>query len=90
MKHVCRHCSNPKRPVNRPRGLCWTCYYTPGIKDVYPSKSKFTVGHGLVVTKDTMPDEPTTAAPGTQEKRNVLEQRAALGQNLWHPDDAQL
>jgi hypothetical protein len=21
--------------VNRPRGLCWVCYYTPGLKEGY-------------------------------------------------------
>ena len=26
----CRHCGKSK--VNRPRGLCWTCYYTPGLR----------------------------------------------------------
>ena len=36
---LCRHCN--RRPSNRPRGLCWTCYYTPGLRDQYPSTSKF-------------------------------------------------
>ncbi len=36
---ACRHCG--KRRVNRPRGLCWQCYYAPGVKDLYPSTSKF-------------------------------------------------
>ena len=36
---VCRHCSKSK--VNRPRGLCWSCYYTPGVKELYPSTSKY-------------------------------------------------
>jgi hypothetical protein len=31
---------------------------------------------------------PTQALPGTQEKVAVLEQRANLGQELWHPQDA--
>ena len=35
---ICRHCST--RKVTRPRGLCWTCYYTPGIKRLYFSTSK--------------------------------------------------
>ena len=36
---VCRHCSKCK--VNRPRGLCWSCYYTPGVKEQFPSTSKY-------------------------------------------------
>jgi hypothetical protein len=36
---ICRHCR--KRPVNRPCGLCWGCYYAPGVKELYPSTSKF-------------------------------------------------
>lgn len=35
----CRHCDT--NAVNRPRGLCWTCYYTPGVLDLYPSTSKY-------------------------------------------------
>lgn len=35
---VCRHCG--ERKVNRPRGLCWGCYYTPGVKEKYPVTCK--------------------------------------------------
>src|SRR5262249_59341986 len=34
--------------------------------------------------------EPTDALPGTPEKVRVLEERARLGQALWHPLDAKL
>lgn len=37
--NVCRHCNTGK--VNRPRGLCWACYYTPGVKELYPVTSKY-------------------------------------------------
>jgi hypothetical protein len=30
----CRHCH--ARPVNRCRGLCWSCYADTGIRDLYP------------------------------------------------------
>lgn len=30
---LCLHCG--KRPVSKPRGLCWTCYYGPGVRDQY-------------------------------------------------------
>lgn len=34
---ICRHCH--QRDVNCPRGLCWTCYYTPGVREQYPPGS---------------------------------------------------
>lgn len=37
MSELCRHCRT--RKVNRSRGLCWTCYYTPGVCDLYPSSA---------------------------------------------------
>lgn len=85
---VCRHCGRGK--VNRPRGLCWTCYYTDGVKDMYPSTSKYARrGVGNFNGNAAAPPEPTTAAPGTAEKMAVLELRAKLKQALWHPFDAQ-
>lgn len=36
---ICRHCRRPS--VNRPRGLCWTCYYEPGVRDLFPVTSKY-------------------------------------------------
>ena len=34
---ACKHCGKGK--VNRPRGLCWVCYYTPGVRYRYQSGS---------------------------------------------------
>lgn len=36
---LCRHCG--REPANRPRGLGWACFYTPGVRDLYPSTSKY-------------------------------------------------
>ena len=83
MNRICRHCSKCK--VNRPRGLCWSCYYTPGILARYPSANTF--GRGLGKGSDA-PSLPTTAAPGTSDKVAVLEERAKLRQPLFHPADA--
>jgi hypothetical protein len=33
---LCLHCH--ARPSNRPRGLCWRCYYTPGVAGQYPAR----------------------------------------------------
>lgn len=84
---LCRHCG--QTPSSRPRGLCWSCYYRPGVRDKYPSTSKFGrrgVGNfnGLV---EILPP-PTAALPGTPEKVAVLEERVMRRQSLWNPLDA--
>lgn len=83
----CRHCGRAK--VNRPRGLCWSCYYTEGVRERYPSTSKFARrGPGNFNGTPLLPPVPTTAPPGTAEKLAVLEQRIRNRQALWHPLDA--
>ncbi len=83
----CRHCQRAR--VSRPRGLCWVCYYTPGIRDCYPSTSKF-ARHGIAdkMGSTPLPPSPTDAPPGSEEKIQALIQRAQLQQTLFHPDDA--
>lgn len=34
-----------------------------------------------------LPPCPTETIPGTEDRLHVLEKRAALGYQLWHPDD---
>ena len=84
---LCRHCN--RSHANRPRGLCWSCYYAPGVRDRYPSTSKFARRgiddfNGRVV----LPPAPTGAMPGSPEKVAILEQRARMRVGLWHPLDA--
>lgn len=82
----CRKCGHDK--VNRPRGLCWNCYYTPGVKDQLPSTSKY-ARRGLGNGRYAVPlPTPTTAVPGTPEKLAVLEDRAKAGESIFHPADA--
>jgi hypothetical protein len=84
---LCRHCH--RVPSNRPRGLCWSCYYTPGVRELYPSTSKFARrGVGDFNGRACLPPAPTAALPGTPEKVAVLIERARLRQDLWHPADA--
>jgi len=84
---ICRHCHHS--PVSRPRGLCWSCFYTPGVRDLYPSTSKFgRRGIGNFNRATPLPAFPTDASPGTPEKIAILAQRAELQQSLWHPHDA--
>ena len=84
---LCRHCG--RVPSNRPRGLCWSCYYRPGVRELYPSTSKF-ARRGLddFNGRVPLPPAPTGALPGTPEKVAILEERARLGLSLWHPLDA--
>ena len=79
---LCRHCN--RTVARRPRGLCSHCYNT--VRDLYPSASKFSRRGVDAATRP--PDAPTDARPGTPEKVAALERRAALGQHLWHDNDA--
>ncbi len=84
---LCLHCHN--HSANRPRGLCWHCYHLPGVREQYPSRSKFCGNkHGKDCCGGYALPEPTDALPGTAEKLVVLEERASRGQRLWHPQDA--
>ena len=84
---MCRHCQRVRS--NRPRGLCWSCYYTPGVRVKYPSTSKFARrGVGDFNGRTVAVPRPTPAAPGSPEKLTVLSERARLGLSLWHPLDA--
>ncbi len=85
MRLICRHCN--RGPANRPRGLCWRCFYTPGVRDLYPLTGSF--GNlGLGFAEPTRLLAPTTARPGTAEKVEVFADRVAGGFALWHPGDA--
>jgi hypothetical protein len=84
---VCRHCG--RKEAGRPRGLCWTCYQDPHIRERYSSTSKF--GRRGVLDfygSGGLPAAPTGAQPGSLEKVVVLQQRASRRETLWHPDDA--
>lgn len=84
---LCRHCQRVQS--NRPRGLCWSCYYKPGVREMYPSTSKFARrGVGNFNGPSSLAAQPTSALPGTPEKVAILEERARLGLSLWHPLDA--
>jgi hypothetical protein len=83
----CRHCRRGK--VARPRGLCWNCYYEPGVRELYPAAIKYQWrGPGVGRRHSLPPPFPTSAAPGSPEKILVLTQRLEQGFDLWHPDDA--
>jgi hypothetical protein len=78
---ICRHCNQSK--VNRPRGLCWRCYYTPGLRDLYASMGL----PALLIIRGRPSSAPTSAFPGTEAKIAVLAARAGRREELFHPDD---
>jgi hypothetical protein len=85
----CQHCN--AAPISRPRRLCWACYYTSGVRDLYPSTSKFgRRGVGNFNGSPPLPPFATSALPGSPAKLAVLEERARLRLSLWHPGDATL
>jgi hypothetical protein len=85
----CRHCH--RAPVSRPRALCWKCFYTPGVRDRYPTLNKYAQqGIADFYGRGHPPSAPTSALPGTPEKVAVLMKRAQLRQSLWHAKDARL
>ena len=74
--------------ANRPRGLCWRCYYTLGLREDFAPVNKFGRRAEVGLTQKVKTPTPTDAMPGTEEKVAVLVSRAANGEALWHPDDA--
>lgn len=85
----CRCCSKPRR-LHR-RGLCWTCYYTPGVRERFPPTSRF-ANRGVPDGDDArpLPPTPTSAPRGSEAKIRALQERARLRASLWHPKDAQV
>lgn len=74
--------------MNRPRGLCWSCYYRPGVRDLYPSTSKYARrGVEDFYGPAPLPARPTAATAGSDEKIRVLAERAKAKLSLWHPAD---
>ena len=82
--NLCRNCQRVS--ASRRRGLCWSCYHAPGVREKFPSTSK--MGRRGVGYRGNILPEPTDAPPGTEAKVRVLEERARLGQALWHPLDS--
>jgi hypothetical protein len=91
---MCQHCNQSK--ATRPRGLCWRCYYRPGVRDQYPVTSKFATLRYRAVNPfaedappPASPECPTGAWPGSAEKIAVMADRVAAGRAIFHPEDFQ-
>ncbi len=83
----CRHCQ--KKKISRARSLCWKCYYTPGVRDLYPSTSKFVKRglHGGDFNSPSLPPEPIVERLDRESYFAVLCQRAEARQSIFHDDD---
>lgn len=79
--NVCQHCGR----LTRRRKLCWSCSQKRSVRLAHTPTCRHT-GHGLNA-RGKLPDQPTDAVPGSEDKLRVLEQRAARGERLDHPDD---
>jgi hypothetical protein len=84
-RRMCRHCG--AEVACRPRGLGWKCFYTPGVKDLYPPTSKYARRGTRNFYGPAPLPERTDTLPGTKERLKVFEDRAARGLALFHPDD---
>lgn len=84
---ICRHCGKPR--ATKPRGLCYTCYYRPGVRERYPVKN---VGCGKRERPDYYGPSPVPMATGelpfTEGKLAVLQARASAGESLFSGADA--
>ncbi len=83
----CRHCGEGQ--VNRPRGLCWTCYYAPGVRELYPPTSAAAIagatGHAeRHIVKGGLPAEPCRFNCGSAEKIAVMIGRAERFETVFH------
>lgn len=83
---TCRHCGRAK--VNRPRGLCWSCYYTHGVRDKYEAET-IGPGRGILSTSAVLPlaPRPCPFPAGSEERIQCYADRAAAGYAIFHPDD---
>ena len=72
---ICRHCG-AKRAI-RPRGLCWGCYYAPGVKALYPPGSANPATAKYLGARFRGGADPPGETPADVD-RLVAEQRANL------------
>lgn len=83
---LCRHCKIKYQ--NRPRGLCWTCERIPGVRELYPSTSKYARrGSGNKAGASLPTTDATDAPPGSEAKILILMARAERGESLFGDDD---
>lgn len=87
---MCLHCQTMK--CARPRGLCCVCFDQTEIREQYPTSPRWNRTGTEVPPDKSGPCDPppyaTNAPPGSDEKMDVLSQRALAGVDLFHAADA--
>lgn len=82
----CLNCRQP-RSIDR-RGLCKRCYSQASIRSKYPrgmrADSGGRGGNNLI---PPIPEDPTDAQPGSNEKMIVMQERIEAGFRPHHPMD---
>lgn len=82
---TCAHCG--RETHLRPRQLCFSCYFTPHIRDLYPPL----VEHGKDWYSDrTSANQPCAFEPGSPEKIAEMARRYENGEPLHHPKDPKI
>lgn len=81
----CRHCG--RRDPTRPRGLCFSCYTTPAVRDLYRVSERCEHGQPADFQGSAPEPMPTEHLPGSPEKVTELERRAMAGESLWSRKD---
>lgn len=82
----CAHCREVK--ILFGRGLCHICFYLPGIRQKYRPKKTDLEMTVYDIDNHPLPSVPTQHRPATRKKILVLIERAARGEQLFHPLDA--
>ena len=88
---ACRRCARERDWMCR--GLCNSCYKDRGIRQEYgtPPSSGRTAWPDADHCGDWgAPTTPCLGLPGSEMKVQALQERAALGISLWHPQDLRL
>lgn len=83
----CRHCN--ERLALKCKKLCFICYHIEEIAILYDKGWERGVGANIGISY-SLPSKSTKAYPGTDEKIEVMAERARLGVSLFHPDDAKM
>lgn len=84
----CVHCRRKRQ--RKCRGLCSTCWRDESIRDRFPPTKVYhrRIPEEITDVKERpLPKKPTTVFPGAG-KIDVLAQRFARGEALFHPGDA--
>ena len=81
---TCVHCGRPQT-----RRFCWTCD-TPGVRELHKHDRTSKYGsRGIGLEPPKKWPQPTPLPPGP-DKVKVLEERAANGEELFHPLDGRV